>query len=194
MELVLAERAAQDAQTIGGCLKRIGDAIARRQFATAEKWAGKLYDLDNGMGLFYMGFTNELQGFGGCAETYYTQGANLNQANCRESLKRIATSGYLTDKQINNVVYNFMLHEAMLFNMSAEVVNNMWQGSSNNYYENSSNRSRAAQKANCSICKGTGYDLTPYEYIANAGCHNNAGTTCHLCGQSTDHWHYKCNH
>lgn len=59
----------------------------------------------------------------------------------------------------------------------------------------SPNSSRSSQKANCSICHGTGYDPTPYTHSASADSyHNTVGYSCPYCGRSTDHYHYRCRH
>ncbi len=197
-EQMQAQQYAQDAQTVTGCVNRIGKAIARRNFSEAEEWAEKLKNLREGLGCYYLGLTNELQGYGKYAKSCYEEGANANNKACRQELNRIASYGYATEEQIDNVVNYFVQLEAMSYNMAAQITNNIWGGSSSSgssYYNNSPNRSRATQKANCSICHGTGYDTTPYKHSASADSyHNMTGYSCPYCGRTTNHYHYRCRH
>lgn len=60
-----------DAQSVNACIGRISQAIAHENFTDAEEWAEKLSNLDEGKGYFYLGLTNELQGYGDYAKNYY---------------------------------------------------------------------------------------------------------------------------
>lgn len=189
---------AQDARSVNGCLARIGKAIARAEFSEAEEWAEKLLNLRTGLGYYYLGLTNELQGYNSYAKSYYQKGANAGNKTCRSELKRISEQGFATSQQIDNVVAYYAQLNAMTYNMAAQMTNNIWGNSSSSgssYYESSPNRSRSAQKANCSTCHGTGYDPTPYTHSASADSYlNSAGYRCPYCGRSTKHYHYRCPH
>lgn len=193
-----AQQEAIDARSVNGCFNRIGKAIARRNFDEAEEWAEKMLDVRKSYGYYFLGLVNELQGYGNYAKSYYQKGAKINNKACKNELERIAKYGYATDSQIDNVVNYFVQLEAVSYNMAAQISTNIWGNSSStssSYYETSPNRSRATQKANCSICHGTGIDPTPYTHSASADSyHNYAGYSCPYCGKATNHYHYRCRH
>ena len=59
----------------------------------------------------------------------------------------------------------------------------------------SSSSSSSSQSGVCSNCNGKGYEPKAYTYAAQsryAPYHNSAGTSCYICGKSTDHYHYRC--
>lgn len=184
---------------MNGCLGRIGKAIARENFSEAEEWAENLLNLRKDLGYYYLGLTNELQGYGSYAKSYYQKGADAGDKTCRRELKRISEQGFASSTQIANVVAYYSQIEAMTYNMAAQMTNNIWgdtsSSSGSSYYETSPNRSRSAQKASCTRCHGTGYDPTPYTYSASADSYlNSAGYKCPYCGSTTKHYHYRCPH
>lgn len=185
-----------DEQSVNGCLSRICRAIARYDFDTAEGWALRLFNLRQDLGYYWLGITNELMGNESYAKNYYENGVKVNSNACRQELNRISNYGYANGEQIDNVVNYCQQLEAASYSMAAQIMDNIWQPSpSTSYYENSPNKSRATQKAHCNRCGGTGYDLTPSKYSASYDSyHNRAGYKCPYCGQTSDHYHYRCPH
>lgn len=59
----------------------------------------------------------------------------------------------------------------------------------------SQSASSSSKTSTCSKCAGKGYTPQAYTYAAGsrlAPHHNNAGSTCFVCGLKTDHYHYRC--
>lgn len=59
----------------------------------------------------------------------------------------------------------------------------------------SSSRSTSTGSGVCPDCGGKGYRPESYRYAASssfAPYHNTGGSTCNICGGTTDHYHYRC--
>ena len=66
-------------------------------------------------------------------------------------------------------------------------------GSSSSSTTTVSSSSKSA--STCPDCGGKGYRQQAYTYAAGSNIapyHNATGTSCFVCGQSTDHYHYRC--
>lgn len=166
------EQDERDARSVTGCTARIGKAIARRNFSEAEEWAEKLLDLRKDYGYYYLGLTNELQGYESYAKDYYQEGANLNNRSCKKELQRIAKYGYATDEQIDNVVNYFIQLEAMSYNMAGQISNNIWGNFDVDHSCRACNNTGV-----CNGCRGTGY---AYGTTRCNMCHGS--TKCMNCG------------
>lgn len=59
----------------------------------------------------------------------------------------------------------------------------------------SSSSSATSGSGTCPDCGGKGYMPQSYKYAASssfAPYHNSGGTECYICGEITDHYHYRC--
>lgn len=191
---IAREQDERDAKSVNACLSRITEAIACRKFSEAEEWAEKLYNLREDLGYYYLGFTNELQGYGNYAKIYYSRGASKSVA-CQNELNRINTYGPATEQQIEHAVQNFQYHVAFANAASTQIVNSIWS--------NSTSSSKSSSGSSCPRCHGTGIESSPNcvgnPYAgANAAAqglvgytHTNGGR-CPYCGKYEYHIHYKC--
>ncbi len=65
-------------------------------------------------------------------------------------------------------------------------------GGSNN---GSNSRRKSSSNGVCPDCNGKGYRPQAYKYAASssfAPYHNSGGSQCYICGEYTDHYHYRC--
>lgn len=71
-----------------------------------------------------------------------------------------------------------------------------YSSSSSSYSSSTSSSSRSSYSSGtCPDCGGKGYRPQRYEYAAGssiAAYHNTGGSCCYICGQYSDHYHYRC--
>lgn len=194
-EQMQAQQEESDAQSVNGCFHRIGSAIRQRDFSNAEEWAEKLLYLREDFGYYYLGLTNELQGYGNSAMSYYQKGVEAGSKVCQIELERIKTHGFVTDEQIDNVVNYFQQLEMLSYNMAAQITNNIMGDYSSS--TSSSTSSSNSNRSSCSVCHGTGIDPTPTQIYGNYNWlaeYNPKGNKCKICNQYTEHYHMRCAH
>lgn len=194
-EQMMQQQINTDKQSVNGCFKHIGTAIARRDFVEAETWAEYLVDIDEKQGYFFLGLTNELQGYPQYARKYYKEGIEYGSPSCRQYLNRLNNEGELTDDQIDNVVLYYQQLEVMSYNMASQIMNNI---SSNSSYGSSSDSHRNHQSSGvCKRCNGTQVDPVLIDYNPGSRTKTSkipAYVYCNYCQQklSCDHWHQRC--
>lgn len=183
----------RDMDSKTGCLSRIVEAITMQDYDTAGEWADYLREHDEGLGRFYLGLIYELSGYSKSAREEYAEGVRRKSSLCKAWLNRLNNEGPMTKAQKRNVVNYFINMRYQATSIAQSMTNSILDD--NSYYESSPNRSRSSQKANCSVCHGTGYDPTPYSHSASADSYlNHSGNRCPYCGKTTKHYHYRCRH
>ncbi len=137
----------------------------------SNNYDGGIFAIDpSGLILYYI---NEDKGY--LNAMYYMSPGNPNSF-----LRRVY---YSTDPSLKNT------------GASGSFGNSYMNNSDGNSSFSSPNSSRSSQKANCSICHGTGYDPTPYTYSASSDSyHNTSGYNCPICNRTSEHYHYRCRH
>lgn len=63
------------------------------------------------------------------------------------------------------------------------------------FSSSNSSSSSSSRSGTCPKCGGKGYRSESYTYAAGSSIapyHNSGGTSCSICGKTTDHYHYRC--